>query len=213
MGDRAIRPAAALIAAREGARGPEVLVLRRAGAHRFLPGYVVFPGGAVDPGDAELAERWFGRPGEAARACAVRELLEEAGLALTAAGLRPAGDLGAVDAAPPRVGDLREVSRWVAPEHVPVRFDARFFAVRAEDGVEPGAASPEVAEAWWARPADLLEGWSASRVLLYWPTMKLLEGLAGSRSVAELLATWVPQREPVGGEEEAMPRSTFSQEA
>src|SRR5213594_1887890 len=81
------RPAATVIAARQGANGVEVLVLKRGSEHRFLPGYLVFPGGAVEPQDGGLASRWFSSPAESGRACAVRELIEEAGLALTAAGL------------------------------------------------------------------------------------------------------------------------------
>ena len=76
------RAAATVILVRGSDAGPEVLVLRRGAAQRFLPGYVAFPGGAVDPGDADLAERWFGTPNEAARACAVRELAEEVGIAI-----------------------------------------------------------------------------------------------------------------------------------
>src|SRR4026209_2300403 len=92
------RPAATVIAARDGVDGVEVLVLQRSPSSRFLPGYVVFPGGAVDAGDSELARRWFGDAGEAWRAGAIRELAEETGLALTSSGLRPDAD-GAVDEA------------------------------------------------------------------------------------------------------------------
>src|SRR6184192_2756413 len=67
--------------------GVEVLVLRRSRSSRFAPGFVVFPGGAVDDGDRELARRWFGSPTELDRACAVRELREEAGLVLGSDGI------------------------------------------------------------------------------------------------------------------------------
>src|SRR5436853_6709649 len=101
------RPAATVIAARDTGDGVEVLVLKRSSESRFLPGYVVFPGGAVDPGDADLAVRWFGDAEEATRACAIRELAEETGLALTSDGLAPgAGD---VDTAPPRPEALRQI--------------------------------------------------------------------------------------------------------
>ncbi|HXF72248.1 MAG TPA: NUDIX domain-containing protein [Actinomycetota bacterium] len=216
MGRGGVRDAATVVAAREGRGGPEVLVVRRSASSRFLAGYVAFPGGAVEPGDAELAARWFGTRAEAARACAVRELLEETGLALTRGGMRRAevrDGLAAIDAAPPLAEQLAPISRWVAPERVPVRFDARFFAVRAAPDLEPRASSPEVAEARWARPGDLLEGWAEGRVLLFWPTMKMLEGLAGCRDVEEILRARIPQREPVGGEEASMPRSTFSEGA
>src|SRR5436189_2127134 len=93
------RPAATVIAARDTDDGIEVLVLRRSSGSRFLPGYVVFPGGAVDAGDAELARRWFGDSGEAIRACAIRELAEETGLTMTADGISAHADC-VVDAAP-----------------------------------------------------------------------------------------------------------------
>ncbi len=201
-----------MIAAREGRRGPEVIVVRRAEDSRFLPGYVAFPGGAIEPRDAALAERWFGSRSEATRACAVRELSEEAGLALTAEGLRAVegGEpMAAVDAAPPPPAALARISRWIAPRSAPVRFDATFFAVRCDGGVEPRAASPEVAAVWWARPAELLERWAAGGIRLLWPTMKLIEGLAGCRDVEGILAARIPQQEPVEPEGSGLPRSTF----
>jgi 8-oxo-dGTP pyrophosphatase MutT (NUDIX family) len=91
--EEVIRKAASVIAVREGADAPEVLVLERSAASRFLPGYVVFPGGAADDEDAELAVRWFGSPDESARACAVRELAEEAGLLLTRDGIVDGGEI------------------------------------------------------------------------------------------------------------------------
>jgi 8-oxo-dGTP pyrophosphatase MutT (NUDIX family) len=57
--------------------GPEVLLVRRTPAARFMPGVWVFPGGAVGPGD--------GGPAEAA----ARELAEEAGLQAEVAALVP----------------------------------------------------------------------------------------------------------------------------
>ena len=59
-----IRKAASVILAREDLRGLEVLALERSRQSRFLPGYVAFPGGAADAGDARRAERWFGTTDE-----------------------------------------------------------------------------------------------------------------------------------------------------
>ncbi|MGQ0669830.1 MAG: NUDIX hydrolase [Actinomycetota bacterium] len=192
------KPAATVVAARSSPSGLEVLVLQRGPESRFLPGYVVFPGGAVEPEDGSLASRWFGSEGEAARACAIRELAEEAGLVLTAGGLVEAeGDdpLGAVSAASPPVGALREISRWIAPEEVPVRFDATFFAVPARVGLEPRPDGEEVDRAWWARPADVLADFAAEGCRLYWPTFKVLESLSGCASVDDVLALRIPQVE------------------
>jgi 8-oxo-dGTP pyrophosphatase MutT (NUDIX family) len=189
-----------MIAARRGVNGVEVLVLKRGSEHRFLPGYLAFPGGAVEPQDGGLASRWFGSPAELARACAVRELLEEAGLALTAAGLvSVTGEdrrLTAVHASPPPADALREISHWVAPEEVPVRFDARFFAVDASTGLEPIPDGAEAEHAWWARPADVLRDFAEGRCDLYWPTLKTMEALAACHTVEDVLALHVPQVEP-----------------
>ncbi len=180
------RPAATVIAARPGTEGVEVLVLRRGTKSRFLPGYVVFPGGAVDETDRELARRWFGDEEEVSRACAVRELMEEAGLALTADGLTDAvsdDDLvAAVSSAPPQAEALHQISHWIAPEEVPVRFDARYFAVAAPAGLTPRPDGHEAEEVWWARPADVLADFEAGRCELYWPDP---EDDGGARAVRD----------------------------
>src|SRR5919198_3893216 len=163
-----IRTAASVIAGRDGNDGLELLVIERSEASRFLPGYAVFPGGAVEPGDAELANRWWGSDREAGRACAVRELVEETNLGLTAEGIEPADSLEHVDGCPPEMHRLVEIARWVAPERVPVRFDARYFAIRAAPDIEARADGAEVTRAWWASPKSLLVGWEAGTVRLYW---------------------------------------------
>lgn len=210
-----IRAAATVIAARPGDGGVEVLLLRRAPSSRFLPGYVVFPGGAVDPADSEHATRWFGSPDQAPRAAAVRELVEEAGLILTADGVLPAPPdepLGLADLRPPTIEHLPQISHWVAPEDVPVRFDARYFAVSAPPGLAPRPDGREAVEAWWADPVEIMRGWEAGDVRLYWPTMKTMEALAVCAGVDELLALDIPALEPEEGDEERMPRSTFRQD-
>src|SRR5262249_33401969 len=133
------------------------------------------------------------------RACAVRELAEEAGLVLTAEGLRPLDPgetiAAAVSAAPPRAEALPETARWLAPEFLPVRFDAWFYAVAARAGTEATPDRVEVDLGWWERPADALERhplWTA----LMWPTYRTLEALAGCASVDDVLRLRVPQEPP-----------------
>src|SRR5690554_7960238 len=57
----AIRPAATLALVRDGDRGLEVLLLQRTWQAAFMPGYFVFPGGAVDPRDPEARACASGR--------------------------------------------------------------------------------------------------------------------------------------------------------
>jgi NUDIX domain. len=84
-------PAATVVIFRKGPPGhpPELLMMERAGHMRFAAGATVFPGGAVDAADRELASlleppaanaALLSDEDHAARVAAVRETLEEAGL-------------------------------------------------------------------------------------------------------------------------------------
>jgi 8-oxo-dGTP pyrophosphatase MutT (NUDIX family) len=185
------RPAATVVVVRATGteRDLEFLMLRRAGISRFAPGFVVFPGGVVDPGDRSLARAWFGDPEDEARACALRELAEEAGLVMSHGGLVEApGHLpGEPSYPPPDPKLVPEISRWVAPEFLPVRFDARFFAVEAGPGLTPRPDGLEIETAWWGRAADVLAGLETGEVQLLWPTFHTLKALAECRSVGEVL--------------------------
>ena len=90
-------PAATIMLLRQAAGSPEVLMLERHANSEFLPDLYVFPGGRVDPGDHELADRVAGLtadqalerapsvPPDTALAffvAAIRETFEEAGVLL-----------------------------------------------------------------------------------------------------------------------------------
>lgn len=190
------RPAATVIVARPAEDGVEVLALTRSDVSRFAPGFVVFPGGAIEPGDEGLAAKLFGDPEEAARACALRELYEEAGVLLTAEGpeiREPAGALDTIRFDPPAPEMLVEVSRWIAPEQLEKRFDARFFAIGAPAGLEPSPDGTEIQDARWVRPEDLLSAAERGEATLMWPTYVTLRELQGCTSVADVLALRVEQ--------------------
>jgi 8-oxo-dGTP pyrophosphatase MutT (NUDIX family) len=210
--DEQLRRAASAIVGRDGADGLEVLVLERGPHSRFLPGYVAFPGGSTDEQDRAHAMRWFGTAEEDRRACAVRELVEEVSLVLTADGLRAGGSLEQVDASPPDRAQLVEIAHWIAPPEVPVRFDARYYAVRAPAGLDPVPDGTETVAAWWIGPRRLLDDWRDARRLLFWPTYFTVEALAGCRSVDDLLALRIRTREPDDAELAGLPRSTFWQD-
>ncbi|RMH13022.1 MAG: NUDIX hydrolase [Gemmatimonadetes bacterium] len=94
------RPAATIVLLRDGASGPEALLLRRVRSSGFVPGAYVFPGGRVDESDADpaLVSRLDGlTPARAAERlglhdahppavayylAAVREAFEETGILL-----------------------------------------------------------------------------------------------------------------------------------
>lgn len=204
-----LRPAATIVVARAARRsgdpvgeatgGVEVVVVRRSSSSRFAPGFVVFPGGAVELGDEERAARWFGAADERARAAAVRELAEEASLVPTATGVA-VGDVGVLLEAsfvPPPPNGLPEIARWIAPDSLPVRFDARFFALACHAAdADPRPDGTEAEAAWWARPADVLEAAHADETPLMWPTLRMLEALVACDTVADVAALRVAQVAP-----------------
>ncbi|MGI8433536.1 MAG: NUDIX hydrolase [Nocardioidaceae bacterium] len=91
------RAASTVLLLRDTTKGPEVYLLRRHSRMPFAAGMFAFPGGAVDPRDADRALAWAGPPPEEwaerlrcdeaeARAlvcAAVRETFEESGVLLT----------------------------------------------------------------------------------------------------------------------------------
>jgi 8-oxo-dGTP pyrophosphatase MutT (NUDIX family) len=203
-----IREAASAVVARDADDGLEVLVLERGASSRFLPGYVAFPGGSTDAEDRELARRWFGTPEEARRACAVRELVEEVSLPSQRTGSLRVGPDGGRR---PRRPGARGGRAGRSPT-VPVRFDARYFAVRAPAGLEPRPDGGETADAWWISPRRLLEDWAEGRRRLYWPTFFTVSEISGCGSVDDLFQLRIRTREPDDDELERLPPSTFWQD-
>jgi 8-oxo-dGTP pyrophosphatase MutT (NUDIX family) len=208
--ERPIRRAASAVCVRPAPDGFEVLVVERSAASRFLPGYIAFPGGAVDAGDEARAERWFGDRADAARAAAVRELAEEVGIALTTDGFVEATDLIAADQAPPSLEQITPLCHWVAPPDVPVRFDARYFTIEG-NGVAPQADGGEIARTWWVDPRDLMQEWERGDHKLYWPTWVTVREVAACASAAEAMALTFEARQPTADEEASMPLHVMEQ--
>jgi 8-oxo-dGTP pyrophosphatase MutT (NUDIX family) len=163
-------------------RGVEVLLVRRNPAARFMPGVWVFPGGVVEEaerqGDAD-AEPSPGQEELAHRACAVRELAEEAGIVL------------------PDDAELHPWSRWITPEAVPIRFDTRFYVALAPAHSPPRADGEETVDVGWFTPRRALEMHEAGEMELVFPTIKHLESLLAYRSSDEVIAAVGDQIEPV----------------
>ena len=144
------RLAASVIVMRGDDRGLEVLLVQRNPASRFMGGAWVFPGGSVDAGDGEPA----------LRAAGVREVAEEAGIAIA----DPAG--------------LVPFSRWITPAQVKIRFDTWFFLSPVPVETAPRVDGGECVDWRWSTPQGALDAHAAGELMLVFPTIKQLEQLA-----------------------------------
>ncbi|MGZ4269478.1 MAG: NUDIX hydrolase [Solirubrobacteraceae bacterium] len=155
------RQAAGVILLRGGSDALEVLLVKRTPKARFMGGVWVFPGGAVDSTEAE--------DDAPHRAAAVRELREEAGIAV----------------ADP--SQLVLFSRWITPEQVSIRFDTHFFLAPAPGDQMPAIDGTEVVDHGWFSPQDALEAHEREEILLVFPTIKDLEKMTPHDSAEALL--------------------------
>jgi 8-oxo-dGTP pyrophosphatase MutT (NUDIX family) len=183
------RPAASIVLLRRGGkhsqRALEVLLLRRSEEARFMPGVWVFPGGSLDAAD--------GADEAGLRACALRELSEEAGIELEA------GE------------ELVLFTRWITPEVIATRFDAWFFLALAPPHTPPRPDGVETTEARWFRPQEALEAHQTGELLLSFPTQTQLGWLAEFGTSDEAMAAYrerivEPILPRVIADEEAEPR-------
>jgi 8-oxo-dGTP pyrophosphatase MutT (NUDIX family) len=157
--------AATVILLRDGERGLETLMLRRNSKLDFAGGMWVFPGGRVD-----AADRAGLHPQDdlgAARRAAVREALEETGLAITEDVLVP-------------------FSHWTPPEVAIKRFLTWFFVAEAPQG-EVSIDLGEIHDQAWMSPADAMRRRNALEIELLPPTWVTLHRLAEYGDVASAL--------------------------
>lgn len=174
-----VRDAASVIVIRQDTNLPAVLMGMRGAGAAFMPNKYVFPGGAVDAGDAAIqltgglspacAARLDLPPGTGGRsnalaAAAIRELWEETGLRLGRPGTWPGtppedwtsfAETGLV----PDASALRFLFRAITPPGRPRRFDARFFLTDAAritgDPDDFSRASDELSHLHWVPLAEV----------------------------------------------------------
>ncbi len=217
-------PAATLVLARESAnRPPEYLMMERAGHMAFAAGALVFPGGRIDEEDRRLGALSPEFEDGAARIAAIRETIEETGIAPA---LLPPPNPAAIDAL--RAGIERgepfdrllgeqgltlaldalvPFARWCPNFREARRFDTCFFLAEAPpEAAPPSVNAHEAVRAFWASAAEVLAELHAGRAKAIFPTRRNLERLAGFGSIAEARADaarhpvakitpWVEKRE------------------
>lgn len=223
-------PAATVIVMRETADGPpELLIVERARAMSFAGGALVFPGGRVDPGDHVLAMTLDGDPEDlAARIAAVRETIEEAGVAVgvtvPAAAIPDlqrrlyAGE--AMGALLDEIGGTLDLdllvpfARWLPAGVRHKVFDTRFYLARAPKGAKPVVDGNENVRVFWASARAVLDAADRGEATIIFPTRRNLERLAQFASFADAAADahahpvrtvtpWIEHRD--GGEHLCIP--------
>jgi 8-oxo-dGTP pyrophosphatase MutT (NUDIX family) len=207
------RPAATVLLLRDGPDGIEVFMATRHQRSSFMPGILVFPGGAVDPDDFDPSLLGDASPEYAPRVAGIRELFEEAGFLLA----RPRGEAGLVDARHvepllassrqslckgeavfsavmrdaglvPAIDCLVPFARWVTPKFRSKRFDARFYLARAPAEQSGIHDDHEMIDSRWITPARALEETARGKIRVVFVTRSNLALLARSRMVDEALA-------------------------
>lgn len=229
-------PAATLVVMRERADAPpQLLMVRRAATMRFAAGALVFPGGRVDENDRSIAANADlvgdhavhhgdlpGMAENAARIGAIRETIEEAGLAvgLLRHGIpladpdevdvlrqdllaeRPFSDLLHAHGLCLDLTALLGFSRW-RPNFAHTRvFDTRFYLAQVADPADPKLDRLTVAESensalLWADAPTVLAGVEEGKHHVIFPTLRNLERLAlfpDFLSAAESTRQFPPRR-------------------
>ncbi|MFK7792160.1 MAG: hydrolase, partial [Devosiaceae bacterium] len=122
------RPAASLILLCRNASGQALVFMgRRNASLKFLPGYLVFPGGRVERQDYATSQA----PLDLACGTVLdAELGGIGGMSATAyanAALRECAEETGLDAERHLAAPLRYIARAITPPRFPIRYDTRFF--------------------------------------------------------------------------------------
>lgn len=140
-----------------------VFLIRRLRRMAF-GGMWAFPGGALEPG-------------ETPQQAAVRELEEETGVVVDAAGLVP-------------------WHRWLTPVFEPRRFDTWFYLAVLPAGQEPRLPAGEADDVCWLTPAQAVAEHAAGNLPMLPPTLTCLTELSTFDSLDEILAVARDVSEP-----------------
>jgi 8-oxo-dGTP pyrophosphatase MutT (NUDIX family) len=220
-------PAATLILMRAPAKAPgapEILMMERSANMAFAAGALVFPGGRIDPGDHLTAAALAPQIEDAAaRIAAIRETIEETGIAPA---LSPPADAAAAQALRQGIAagepfadllawlgftlDLEALTpfaRWCPNFREARRFDTLFYVAEAPPGAAPATADQsEAVSAFWATAEAVLADIDAGRAQAIFPTRRNLERLAqfdtledaradALRFPVRQITPWVEERE------------------
>lgn len=216
-------PAATLILMRpKVGAAPEILMMERSENMAFAAGALVFPGGRIDSQDVALGAA-FSQPDAAPRIAAIRETIEETGIAPAllpvasresiaavrqglAAG-RPIGDLLDENGLRLDLDALTPFARWCPNFRETRRFDTLFYLAEAPDGSHAATADRnEAVRTLWSSAQAVLDEVEAGRAHAIFPTRRNLERLMRFSSLedaradaalhpVEKITPWVEERD------------------
>lgn len=159
-----LRKAATVVVVRDGEKGLEILLLKRSDQLEFAPGNWVFPGGSVDPQDAEGSAEEM----DTLQAAAVREAKEETGADLY-------------------TEDLTYFLQFTTPGGKK-RFETWFFVApirHSTADITPDGS--EIVEHRWIDPAEAVNAFEQGNMPIFVPTGLTLMRLSFYNSVEDLI--------------------------
>ncbi|MGL5838721.1 MAG: NUDIX hydrolase [Sphingorhabdus sp.] len=187
---------------------PLILMVERVQSMAFAAGAVVFPGGKVDDHDrayASILNHELDLNEAAGRLAAIRETIEEAGLALALEGVTDPADCAIARKALHDGASLREVcgdqgwtprldklvpwARWRPPNLESRVFDTRFYLLDAGNTHLPAVVdNTENRALFWDSAQGVLDRLARGEAKAIFPTVRNLERLAQFGSFAEAAA-------------------------
>ncbi len=202
-------PASTLVIFRDqpGSEAPDLLMVERSAKMVFAAGAAVFPGGRIDDADFEFA-RALGHDDVdeyGARIAAIRESIEETGIAVAVEGdleakrvseARHALNSGAILADICNQFDwqlqlekLIPFTRWCPPFAEKRVFDTRFYMISHDDHkAQATVDETENYNLFWRNAQSVLDRAEAGEVKIIFPTKRNLERLALFGSFDEAVA-------------------------
>lgn len=159
------KPSASVVVVRDAGDALEVLMLRRNEKIAFHGGAWVFPGGRIDSEDGAYVA---GAELEVAKRAAVRETLEETGLAVTSEVMLP-------------------FAHWTTPVELPKRFATWFFVAPLVGRHDVRVDNSEIIDYRWLTPQAALALQAAGELELPAPTYVTLLGFSVMRTVEALV--------------------------
>ncbi|RKQ32720.1 NUDIX hydrolase [Oceanobacillus halophilus] len=187
-----------------------VYLTKRPKTMKFMGGFHVFPGGAMEKEDYEINSKHVHTESQdeslshAHYIAAARELFEEVGILLgtTMDGLPVQLPKEAEKKYRRQLLDddisfnyllerekihfdlqcLTYFGQIITPERSPIRFDTRFFLTKLPEGQKPDPDPTEIAEAFWISPKEALRLFQKKEIMLAPPTIVSLRKIMDYQS-------------------------------